>query len=362
MSKLQGRGVDIGTAYIVSAKSDAQKTVKLSSVRDCFLALPLDTASSLDVSGVEYLEGTKELYVIGNDAINLVGVLGGELRRPLSQGFISPKEEDGKEILRLILSQILGKPEEDGEIVAFSVPGAVFDVENPNQFDAAKDMGLTFHTRFFKDLIASLGFTPKPLNEAAAIGFAETLNPKKKEDLPLTGLFISFGAGMTNVALVYKSLIVRAFSIPFGGDYIDASAAKTTESVVSHITLLKERGVNVLTGQTTEKLEADDTRTDRQAEAISMMYRDLLEKLTNAVNKFFSLNQNRTEINETIPVVVSGGTTKVGNFSKLLDEVFIKNLEVRFKTYPEARISATPLDSTATGCLNYVKVISQKKV
>jgi actin-like ATPase involved in cell morphogenesis len=357
---INGRGVDIGTAYIVSAKSDQKKTVNLSSVRDCFLALPLEHSSTLDISGVEYIEGSNELFVVGNDAINLVGVLGGELRRPLSKGFISPKEEDGKEILQLILSQILGKPEVDKELVAFSVPGPIFDYEKPEGWKPSNDTGLAFHTSFFKSLITELGFTAKPLNEAAAIGYAETVTPKKGE-IPLTGLFISFGAGMTNVCLLYKGLPVRSFSLPFGGDFIDNSAAQATDSVVSHITLLKERGVDAYTGKVTTKADSDDTKTDRQAEAIGMMYQELLAKLTAAVNTFFAMNGNRTEIPETIPVVISGGTTKAPGFMKLFNEVFMSNLDVRFKVNPEARQSATPLDSTATGCLNFVRILGQRK-
>jgi len=357
--EFNGCGVDIGTAYIVSAKSDQGKTVDLSSVRDCFLALSLDNAPTLDISGVEYIEGSNELYVVGNDAINLVGVLGGELRRPLSKGFISPKEEDGKEILKLILSQILGKPAVEKELVAFSVPGPLFDADKPANFKPSQDIGLTFHTGFFKNLITDLGFTAKPLNEAAAIGYAETITPKKGE-LPLTGLFISFGAGMTNVALVYKGLPVRVFSLPFGGDFIDNAAADQTSSLVSHITLLKERGVNVTSGLVLDKQDSDDTKTERQAEAISMMYRDLLTKLVHATNVFFGMNEHRTEIAETIPVVISGGTTKAVGFMDLFNEVFMGNLDVRFKV-GEARASANPLDSTATGCLNYVRILGQRR-
>jgi actin-like ATPase involved in cell morphogenesis len=355
-----GCGVDIGTAYIVAAKSDQKKTVNLSSVRDCFLALPLDNASTLDISGVEYIEGSEELYVVGNDAINLVGVLGGELRRPLSKGFISPKEEDGKEILKLILSQILGKPAVEKELVAFSIPGPLFDAEKFESFKPSQDTGLTFHTSFFKGLITDLGFTAKPLNEAAAIGYAETVTPKKGE-LPLTGLFISFGAGMTNVALVYKGLPVRVFSLPFGGDYIDNSAAKATDSVVSHITLLKERGVDVVKGIVLLKQDSDDTKTERQAEAIAMMYRDLIAKLVHSTNVFFGMNEHRTEIAETIPVVISGGTTKAVGFMDLFNEVFMNGLDVRFTVSKEARQSANPLDSTATGCLNYVRILGQRR-
>ncbi len=356
-----GRGLDIGTAYIVSARSDETKaTTKISSVRDCFLSLPLDQAPALDISGVEYIEGAESVFVVGNEAVNLVGVLGGDLRRPLSKGFVSPKEEDGKEILRLILQQILGTPATKGELVAFSVPGPIFDQDSSVSPTALRDTALTFHTNFFKNLITELGYTAKPLNEAVAICYNETVNPKKKEELPLTGLSLSFGAGTTNIALTYKSLPVKTFALPFGGDFVDQMAAKATDSTISHITLLKERGVDLITGRVMSKGEFDDTQTERQAEAISLAYSDLLSKLINATNKFFAFNENRVEIPETIPVILSGGTTKSPNFLKLFNQIFMQQLDVRFKV-SEARVSAIPLDATASGCLNFVRILQQKK-
>lgn len=354
-----GRGVDIGTAFIVSARSDERNT-KISSVRDCFLALPLDQAPALDISGVEYIEGKEEVYVVGNEAVNLVGVLGGELRRPLSRGFISPKEEDGKEILQLILKQILGEPAEKGELVAFSVPGPIFDADASTPPVASKDTALTFHTSFFKNLITDLGYTAKPLNEAVAICYNETVSPKKKDELPLTGLSLSFGAGTTNISLTYKSLPVKQFALPFGGDYVDQMAAKATDSTISHATLLKERGVDLLTGKVLTKSDFDDTQTERQAEAIAMAYQDLLSKLLESTNKFFAFNDNRVEIPEIIPVIVSGGTTKSPNFMKLFNKIFMEQLDVRFKV-SEARLSATPLDATASGCLNFVRILQNRK-
>lgn len=359
--QVSGRGVDIGTAYIVSARSDSTKTnTKISSVRDCFLSLPLDQAPALDISGVEYIEGPESIYVVGNEAVNLVGVLGGELRRPLSKGFISPKEEDGKEILKLILSQILGEPVEKGELVAFSVPGPIFDQESTSPPSVMRDTALTFHTSFFKNLITDLGYTAKPLNEAVAICYNETVNPKSKDELPLTGLSISFGAGTTNIALVYKSLPVKTFALPYGGDYVDQMAAKATDSTASHITLLKERGVDLMTCKVLNRGEFDDTQTERQAEAIGVAYADLLQKLVNATNKFFAFNENRVEIPEMMPVVISGGTTKSPNFLKLFNKMFMDQLDVRFKV-SEARLSSIPLDATASGCLNFVRILQQKK-
>ena len=92
-----------------------------------------------------------------------------------------------------------------------------------------------------------------------------------------------------------------------------------------------------------------------------MMYRELVTKLVTATNVFFALNENRSEIVETIPVIISGGTTKAPGFMQLFEDGFMKNLDVRFKIAKEARQSLTPLDSTATGCLNFVRVLGQRR-
>jgi hypothetical protein len=66
------------------------------------------------------------------------------------------------------------------------------------------------------------------------------------------------------------------------------------------------------------------------------------------------------EIQGMIPVVLAGGTTKSPEFMKLFNKIFMENLDVRFKV-SEARLSATPLDATASGCLNYVRILNSKK-
>lgn len=349
MSKLDNRGIDIGTAFMVSAVQN-DSSVEVSSVRDCFLSLSLEQAPMLEMSGISFVQGQDNLYVVGSDAVELAGALGGELRRPLSHGFISSKEEEGKAVVSLILEKILGKGR--GEVAAFSVPGPVFED------GTSKSTGLEFHTRFFKELIDALGFKARAINEAVAVTYSETMSPKNQDEIPLTALSISFGAGMTNVALTYKSLPIRVFSIATGGDNIDEGAATATNSPISHLTMLKEHGVDVVTGKIINSDSSHDAQSDRQAEAISIMYKELLTKLVAAVNEFFALPANRTEIKELVPVIYSGGTSLIPNFDKLFNEIFMKNLNVRFRV-GTARPAQYPLDATARGALNFSRLISK---
>ena len=358
-------GVDIGTAFMVAARPGADpKKVAYTSLRNCFLVLPDEQASSLDIAGVPYSQGKLGLYVLGNDAVNMAGVLGEELRRPLSNGFISAKEEQGKELMQMILENILlskDAPKPSGETVAFSVPGPVFKpMSGVTAHNPGSHLNLNFHRDFFKGLLANMGFNPIPVNEAVAITYCETATPADKNEIPLTALSISFGAGMTNVALTYRSMPVKMFSIPFGGDYIDRGAAETTASPTAQITLLKERGVDLLTGRMIEAESSDDAQTARQAEAISLMYRELLNNLVETTNQFFALPTNRVEIKETIPVIISGGTTMSPQFDALFQEIFMANKSMRFRLLDQHRRAASPLDATARGALQFAKLMSQK--
>jgi actin-like ATPase involved in cell morphogenesis len=346
------RGIDVGTAFMVSAGQTDNSDVEISSVRDCFLSIPLEQAPMLEMSGISFVQGQDNLYVVGSDAVELAGALGGEIRRPLSRGFISSKEEEGKAVVSLILEKILGKGK--SEIAAFSVPGPIFENGQVQNND------LNFHTRFFQELINNLGFNARPINEAVAVTYSETMNPKNQDEIPLTALSISLGAGMINVALTYKSLPVRVFSIPFGGDFIDEGAAKATNSSISHITMLKEHGVDAMTGKILDPDPSHDAQSERQAEAISLMYKELVTKLVTAVNEFFALPANRTEIKETIPVIYSGGTSLIKNFDKLFNDIFMRDLSVRFPV-GKARSAQYPLDATSRGALNFGRLLTAKK-
>lgn len=347
------RGLDIGTAFIVAADNvvdEGASKVRWHSVRDCFMSLPTEQAFQLDIAGVNYDEGTNSLFIIGNDAIKMAAATGNVCQRPLARGFINADEAQGKEVAMIIMRKILGEPRTPGEVVVFSIPGA-----GVGQLGQVPQH---FHTRFFKDAITSLGYRAVPFNEAAAIIFAETRNDKK---LPLTGLAISFGAGCTNVALVYKSLVVKSFNIQLGGDWIDQSAAKATNADVSAITLLKEHGVDVTTGAIINRNESHDDKSDIYADAIKTMYADLLSRLTTACNDFFNAHENRVEISETLPVYISGGTTKVPGFEKLFAETFMQGFKPRFSLYANAIPAKNPLTCVAEGCLAAADIMTAKK-
>ena len=349
---LEGVGLDIGTAnFAASRYSQVGDTLmkSITEVRDCFVLFPVEESPALDVAGVEYhvSKDKKNLFVIGKDAVKLSVALGSELRRPLARGFVSEREDLSKEILTLILTQVLGKPRFPDELAVFSIPGV------PMDGDVTK---AHYHTRFFSDRIKELGYQPLPINEAMAVCFAELYKLSEEGSAPLTGLCMSFGAGMINVALVYKSMLSKAFSIPIGGDYVDEAVAKATNSTPEQVCVLKEEGIDLLKGVPVKAAAHHDVVTSRQAEALGMVYRDLLTKLREALHGYFTNSANRIEIREPLPVIVSGGTTLAPGFLGLFNDIVLKDLGIRLPLVDEARSAANPLGSVAIGALRFARL------
>ena len=346
---MPGRGVDIGTANIAHCRMTESRTARTETIRDCFLALPADEQVNLEVAGVNHSmsDDGNHVLVIDQEAAQLAAAAGLELRRPLAQGFISDKEDLSKEVVKLILFQLLGAPQLPGELAVYSVPGEPLDSRTPKA---------QYHTRFFSSLLKELGYTPMPINEAMAVCFNETYQPQKEGYLPLTGLCFSFGAGMINVALVLRSLCLKSFSIPMGGDWIDEAAAKATNTSLAQVTLLKEEGLNLIERTVYAPQPYHDAVTERQADALALMYEELLTKLRDALNKFFARPENRLDIRDQLPVIVSGGTTMAHGFLKLFDNIVLDGLEVRLPLDKSATHAKNPMVAVAMGAAGFARM------
>ena len=110
---IPGRGVDIGTAYIAAGQMhDDNANMAQTAIRDCFITLPAEEAPNLMMGGVDFRmsEDDEHCIVVGDAAIELAAIHAIPLRRPLAQGFISDKEDLGKEVVNIILGQLLGNP------------------------------------------------------------------------------------------------------------------------------------------------------------------------------------------------------------------------------------------------------------
>jgi hypothetical protein len=327
------KGLDIGTCFLVGA-SYTDKTemagVGIKSVRDAFLDLENEPTikNVLKMSKAHYIEKEDTVYIIGDSALRMANLLKKEIRRPLSQGVIAAGEREAEKILVMLLKEVVGEPEKDGETVYFSVPAAPID----------KVADVIYHEAIFKKILTEFGYKAVAMNEAAAVVYSNA------EPEGFTALGISFGAGMTNAALLYQSMPGMQFSVARGGDWIDAGSAGATGRTQAQIMATKEKGVDLL------KPEAGDPKTTREREAVAVYYKNLINYVVESIKKEFRKTESAVQIDCPIPIIISGGTSKAGNFLELFKQEFAKIKDFPFEV-SEIRMAQDPLADVAKGLL-----------
>lgn len=318
-----GVGLDIGTMNVVAARKSSSG-IETRRVRDAFLELPLDSKKMLKLSNVSFVERADELLILGDAAMDTANIFGREARRPLSAGLVSSSDIDAMEILGLLIKNVLGEPKVSGEHCYFSVPAA--PVDKPGQ-------DVIYHRGVLERIVRECGYTPTAGNEAMAIVYAETA----KEGF--SGIGISFGSGMTNIAMSVNTIEGLSFSVGRGGDWIDGGAAKSIGSTASRICAIKEKGVDI------------NAPVGREQEAITFYYKNLIEYAIDQIALQFASVQGKFTLPKPIPIVVSGGTSKAGGFLALFKSVFDK----KRKRFPievsEIRAASDPLNAVANGLL-----------
>ena len=318
-----GVGLDIGTMNLVSARR-TPKGVETKRMRDVFLDLPKSAKKMLALQGASFVEREDDVLILGDGAMEVANVFGKEPRRPLSAGLVSAAEIDSLEVLGLLVQNVLGPPKKRGEHCFFSVPAAPVD-------DPTKDT--IYHQAVFERIVRECGYTPTAGNEAMAIIFAETAKDG------FSGLSISFGSGMANVALAVNTIEGLTFSVGRGGDWIDQGASSSVASTKARMCAIKERGMDL------------NKPLNRNEEAIAFYYKALINYVLDHISQRFKIIEGKFDLAREIPLVVSGGTSLAGGFMQFFNEVF----EERRKKFPipisEVRQAKEPLNAVAYGLL-----------
>ena len=318
-----GRGLDVGTANLVSSFQDTTGNVNLKIQRNAFIDIDCDdyTRNMLTRLGVQYVVVNNRMVVVGDPAFELANIFNRDTRRPMKAGMISPDESDALPIEKMLLETLLGSPNQQGENCYFSVPADPIDA----------DMNVVYHQGVFGGLLKGMGYDPKPLVEGHAVVFSELA-----ED-DFTGIGISCGGGMFNVCVAYKSIPALSFSTTRGGDWIDRNVANVIGISSSRACGLKEKGVDLASPQ------------GREEEAVEIYYRNLISYTLKNIKERFESSSSMPSFPEPVSIVCAGGTSMIGGFIEVFQQEFEKiqfPIEVK-----EIRLAEDPLYSVSKGCL-----------
>lgn len=337
-----GRGLDIGTGFLVMSQMDDTGTMYTKSIRDAFLEikpinkLVLSTMKKgLVRAGVSFFEEEDKIIILGQDSLNQSIERQVILRRPMSRGVLSPSESNVLPIFKALLKELLGPPIVPGERVMYSVPAAPLD----GYFD------VIYHSAAMTAILKDLGYVATPLNEGHSLTFSELAEDN------YTGITISMGAGMTNVAVSNVAELVAKFAIARGGDFIDEATALALgfnpNSIINTITpnlvtLVKEQGVDIQSPDLSDKIKL----------GIAAHYRVLIKYIIDNVIHELSTNQNIPRFILPVPIILAGGTSLApGVLNVFKEELETEKEKLPFEIKEVRHILGKALTAVAEGCL-----------
>lgn len=324
-----GVGLDIGTNMLVAATIGEGGNPVFKMQRDAFYRIvPKSEVNrnsikkALNKRGFNFIEDTDGSFVVvGEEALETAIERNDVAKRPLMRGVISPKEKDSLPMLKILIENLLGKGEGDTNLV-YSVPAKPID----GVFD------IVYHTEMMGSYLGQMGYKAQPINEAFAIALSELL------DEGLTGICLSFGAGMVNTAVIHQGDPLVEFSTTRAGDFIDMSAGNALDISPSLVQLEKESGVDL------------NNHSTKIMEAVSVYYGSVIRYTLE--NIAFELNRRKKDLpifREKVSLIVSGGLTLATGFEDKIKDV-INRLEFPIKI-SDIRKAGDPMTAVAHGCL-----------
>lgn len=316
-------GLDIGTSRIIAAQRSGDE-YNFSAELNAFVTIPYSkmTENVLKKGNVSHTVQNSSIVVHGNESERFADLLDSETRRPMTRGLLNPTEPEGVTLIRQLITSTIGQGARQGQTVCFSIPAAPIGADD----------NLTYHEATLRQMLADLGYNVKCINEGLAVIYSELENSN------YTGIGVSCGGGLCNVALAYLSVPVMSFSIPKAGDYIDTSAAAVTGERANRIRITKE-----------DSFHFNGHYADKIHQVLSVYYDEMIHSILTGLKDAFSTARGLPKIGRPVPLVLSGGSVMPQGFRERFEKLF------RESEFPipvsEIRLAEQPLYSTAKGAL-----------
>jgi hypothetical protein len=328
-----GLGVDVGTSNLVACRQAEDGNFQLKHQRNMLTEIQFDATDFLERSGYQYVKTQDgRFFVLGNDALSLINAVGkGDLLRPMSNGILNPALKASQGMLNYILEALVGKPLAAGEPLRFSMPAAPLD---------QPEVTTLYHQMVLADVFNKMGYSAKPVNEALCNVYNESPSIEIPHQPPatLSGMGLSFGAGLVNSCFALRGLSLVEFSSSKCGDYIDKQVAQVTGEPLGKVMRIKE-----------SKLDLGKVPPgDRILQALSIFYDEMISRVLREMGK--ALAKESREIEGAVEIVICGGSSMVPGFLERFKTV-LPGIELPFQV-KNVRHSSNPFFSVAQGaCL-----------
>jgi actin-like ATPase involved in cell morphogenesis len=299
------KGLDCGTSFYIAATEELVKKQ-----RNAFLTVDGEVNQvkrMLKRQGIPFVEKAGKVHIVGQHAFNYAQIFStAELKRPMKSGLLNPTEKDALPVLNAIIGELLGDAK-DGETCVYCIPSKPIDVKRE----------VSYHEDVLRTIIEQYGYNVKKIEEAVAIGYEGLV------DTQLTGVAISMGAGMCNIAVMYQGMTALSFSVSRGGDWVDENVAMDTGVSKAKVTNIKETSTTLdLSSATYQNIYEEETDEANVLIAIRSYYGALINYLLTNLKVQFEGVENVPNFPNAVPIVIGGGTSLVKGFLDVFNEQF----------------------------------------
>ncbi len=325
------RAIDVGTCFLVGAYKENSEDV-FTIGRNAFFSMPSEDFADemLKRAGAYFITRGDRFYVVGEDALKFSVITGNQddYRRPMARGVLNPGEEEAVAMIEVLIEGIIGEASFKDEPLAVTVPAEPIDA----------DFDTTFHRMVLDRFLKKLGYKVNFISEALSIIYNE--NPTVEvngEEIPFTGIGMSFGAGMVNIALAWRAKKLLDFSCSRGGDWIDVEVSRVTSMPTSKVIAYKEKSLDL----------GNVDSSNRMAVALEIYYEELIRYSLEMFSNEFK--RKNTAVEEPMVIAIAGGASKPPGFIPLFEKV-LKETHLPIPIL-EVRHAEDPLTSVASGAL-----------
>lgn len=302
------KGLDCGTSFYIAATED-----RIKKQRNAFLTVDGEVNQvkrMLKRQRIPFVEKAGKIHIVGQHPFNYAQIFStAELKRPMKSGLLNPTEKDALPVLNAIIGELLGEAK-DGETCVYCIPSKPIDVQRE----------VSYHEDVLRTIIEQYGYSVKKIEEAVAIGYEGLV------DTQLTGVAISMGAGMCNIAVMYQGMTALSFSVSRGGDWIDENVSMDTGVSRAKVTSIKENSNTLdLSSANYQNIYEEETDEANVLIAIRSYYGALVNYLLTNLKVQFEGVENVPNFPDPVPIVIGGGTSLVKGFLDVFNEQFDQN-------------------------------------
>ena len=247
----------------------------------------------------------------------------------MSKGVLTPQQPVSNIMVSELVKAVAGRSTSPDDVLYYCVPAEPIDA----------DFDIEYHKQILGGVFSELGYkNVNVMTEGLAVVYSELA------DTQYTGIGISFGAGMCNIVYAFMGIPVFAFSLSKGGDWIDEHAAKHTDETNNVVTAVKEKA----------DFSLYDTTNGIQ-KAVSIYYESLLNYVVDQFKELYEKTPKKKlpNVQQEMPIVVSGGTSLVLGFVEKLKELTDEGFPVPIS---EVKHAKEPLFAVSNGLYQAAKI------